>query len=165
MLVSLPLEVEGATGYETLKHTAGKLDLSVWQTMNAASIQPLVMKMVRITHLAAQYGLTVDQVCGLIEETVDRWETDTRPAVKEVVSDLRSRPNGLAKTFTALATDLVNVTEAIQHVAQKAERLGLSFGHVKLGKTGFKVASEQGDMSASDKTKFLCRGCGRVGHF
>ena len=45
------------------------------------------------------------------------------------------------------------MTENIQHVAQKAERLGLSFTNVKLGKTGFKVTSEQGDSVNSDKSK------------
>jgi len=28
---------------------------------------------------------------------VERWETDAKAAVKELVSDLRSRPDGLAK--------------------------------------------------------------------
>ena len=127
----------------------------------------MVTRTVRLSHTAAQYALTVEQVSGLIEETVERWETDAKAAVKELVSDLRSRPDGLAKTFTALATDLVFVTENIQHVAQKAERLGLSFTNVKLGKTGFKVTSEQGDSVNSDKSKniFPCRGCGRTGHF
>ena len=167
LLVCFPLEAQGATGYETLKHTAGKLDLSVWQPTNAASIQSMVTRMVRLSHTAAQHALTVEQVSGLVEETVERWETDAKAAVKELVSDLRSRPDGLAKTFTALATDLVFVTENIQHVAQKAERLGLSFTNVKLGKTGFKITSEQGDAVNSDKSKklFPCRGCGRTGHF
>ena len=59
------------------------------------------------------------------------------------------------------------MTENIQHVAQKAEPLGMSFTHVKLGKTGFKVTSEQGDSVNFDKPKniFTCRGCGRTGHF
>ena len=64
---------------------------------------------------------------------MERWETDAKAAVKELVSDLRSQPDGLAKTSTALAT------ENIQHVAQKAERLGLTFNNVKLEKTEFKV--------------------------
>ena len=71
--------------------------------------------------------------------------------------DFRSRSDRLAKTFTVFATDLVCVTKNIQHVAQKAERLGLSFTNVELEKTGLKVTSEQGDSENSDKSKILFR--------
>jgi hypothetical protein len=60
LLVCFPLKAKGATGYETLKNTAGKLDLSVWQPMNAASIQSMVRRMVCLSHTAVQHALTLE---------------------------------------------------------------------------------------------------------